>query len=177
MEEEWRDIKGYEGYYQVSNLGRVKSLSRYVAKGVRRMYVAERILKTRKNKNGYLAVYPCKNGRNVAMDVHRIVGLVFIPNPNGYKDINHKDGDKENNRVENLEWVTRSQNIKHAYKELGHRHVCRKVLCMENNIVYNSSVDAAKALNLNASAIRNNAAGRSKSTQGYHFRNLEKELI
>ena len=177
MEEIWKDIPNYEGYYQVSNLGNVKSLARFVKHGKRKMFVKERLLKTRKNKNGYLAIYPCKNGVSTAMDVHRIVGSAFIPNPNGYTDINHKDGNKENNIVGNLEWVTRSQNIKHAYSVLGHRHVCRKVLCLENNVIYKSCVEAAKALGLSVSGIRNNANGITKSIHGFHFTNLNKELV
>lgn len=177
-EEVWKDIEGFEGCYQVSNFGRVKSLERHVRKsnGVI-MYVAERILKPRKNKNGYLTVYPCKESRYMPIDIHRAAGIAFIPNPNNYKDINHKDGNKENNSVDNLEWVTRSQNITHAYRVLGHRHVCRKVLCLENGVEYNSSVEAAKALGISASGVRNCANGHSKTTCGYRFIALNKHLI
>lgn len=171
MEKEiWKDIPNFEGLYQVSNQGRVKSLARYVNHGSRQIFVKERILKTRKNKNGYLAVYPCKNGKYKPMDIHRIVGVVFIDNPCGYGDINHKDGNKQNNFVENLEWCTRSSNIKHAYDKLGHRHWKRKVICIETGVEYESSVDAAKKLGINASGIRNNAGGSAKSTFGLHFK-------
>ena len=170
MEQEiWKDIPNYEGLYQVSNFGNVKSLARFVKHGEREMFVKERILKTRKNKNGYLSVYPCKNGKYKPMDIHRIVGVVFIDNPCGYGDINHKDGNKENNHVGNLEWCSRSYNIKHAYDILGHKHIKHPIKCIETGIVYDGSVDAAKALGLNSSAIRNNARGVSKSTFGLHF--------
>ena len=98
MSEEWRDIKGYEEKYQVSNLGRVKSLKdRY---GNYR----EKILKYSKNNRGYLTVSLCKNSKVKLFTVHRLVAQAFIENSNNYPEVNHKDENKENNRVDNLEW-------------------------------------------------------------------------
>lgn len=92
----WKPICGFEGLYEVSNLGRVKSLK----------YGKEKILKQIKDKFGYLHVILCKNGTKKTSKVHRLVGNAFIPNPNNLPIINHKDEKKENNIVENLEWCT-----------------------------------------------------------------------
>lgn len=116
MQEIWKDIKGYEGLYQVSNLGRIKSLKRQ--REVNLMYstkatVPERILKYGTSQ-GYLAVTLAKNKVNTKIRVHKLVALNFIPNPENKPHINHKDGNKHNNSVDNLEWVTPKENTKHA---------------------------------------------------------------
>lgn len=104
--EEWRDIEGYEGLYQVSNFGRVKSLSRYARmKGNSAREVKERILKL-DNVNGYRAVGLSINGHVHTYRVHRLVAKAFIPNPHNLPYINHKDEVRSNNKVSNLEWCT-----------------------------------------------------------------------
>jgi hypothetical protein len=106
--ETWKDIKCYEGLYQVSNLGRVRSLPRKLCKGT--------ILKARDNGYGYLTVGLSKNNNTVRYKVHRLVAQTFLPNIHHYDDVNHKDGNKYNNSTTNLEWCSRSYNMKHAYK-------------------------------------------------------------
>lgn len=100
-EEIWKDIKDYEGLYQVSNWGRVKSL----------WFGKEKILQPVKHKNGYLYV---SLGRKKIISIHRLVAEVFIPNPNNLPQINHKDEDKTNNRVENIEWCNCKYNINYG---------------------------------------------------------------
>lgn len=122
MVDVWKDVEGYEGLYQVSDMVKVRSLDRVVNDNGGKRFVKGRILKPVLVNNGYLVVALC-NGRGQAnKTVHRLVGKAFIPNPNNYKDINHKNGIKTDNRIENLEWCTRSQNMKHAYKT-GLKHV------------------------------------------------------
>lgn len=116
MEEIWKDIEGYEGLYQVSNLGRVKSLSRVVVRSSTRKYISnEKLLKLCSDKAGYMIVCLSKEGTHQTLKVHRLVANAFIPNPNEKKEVNHINGIKWDNRLENLEWNTTSENQKHAY--------------------------------------------------------------
>ena len=104
MEEKWLPIKGYEKYYMISNLGRVKSLR------------TGKILKKRLTFDGYVKVTLTINYESKDFRVHRLVAEHFIPNPEGKETVNHIDGNKENNSVDNLEWATRSEQLYHAYK-------------------------------------------------------------
>lgn len=110
--EVWKDIEGYEGLYQVSNKGRVKSLERTVWTG-RGYYqtLPERILKPCKDSRGYLYVNLCKEGKRKTCRIHRLVAQAFIDNPDNLPEVNHIDEDKENNAIENLEWCTSKDNI------------------------------------------------------------------
>lgn len=103
----WKDIIGYEGLYQVSNMGRVKSLN-YNHTGT------ERVLKAIKGKYGYLKVNLYKDGKKKPHYVHRIVAQTFIPNPNNLSEVNHMDERPENNMAENLEWVSHKENINYG---------------------------------------------------------------
>lgn len=109
MKEIFKDVKGYEGLYQVSNLGRVKSMgSKFKRK--------EKFLKPGKDESGYLLVILYKSGVKETRRVHRIVAITFIPNPKNKKTVNHINGVKADNRADNLEWNTYSENHSHAYK-------------------------------------------------------------
>ncbi len=112
----WKDIKGYEGKYQISSYGRVKSLARITKNNHK---IPERILNTttRLTKDGYCRVTLIgKKSRTHDYRVHRLVAEAFIPNPNNKSTVNHIDGNKKNNHVDNLEWNTREENMQHAYK-------------------------------------------------------------
>lgn len=108
--EEWRDVEGYEGFYQVSNLGRARSLDRYINNGKFERLIKGRLMKFFYDKDGYAKVSLCKNNSNKNPFVHRLVSKAFIPNPNNYPCINHKNEVKSDNRVENLEWCTHQYN-------------------------------------------------------------------
>ncbi|HIT38246.1 MAG TPA: HNH endonuclease [Candidatus Onthousia faecipullorum] len=115
----WKDIKGYENYYQVSNYGRIKSKAR-IRKGKQKQFylTKEKILCAHVNKKrGYVQILLTKEGKQKLYLCHRLVAETFIPNPNNYSEINHIDGNKQNNYVKNLEWCTHSENIKHAYNK------------------------------------------------------------
>ena len=117
MEEIWKDIIGYEGIYQISSFGRVRSS--YKRGGSKRYYISNDfvLLKNVIRNNGYCFVTLRKNGCVKQCSVHRLVCNAFIPNPLNNEDINHKDGDKLNNCVTNLEWCTRQYNIKHSFEK------------------------------------------------------------
>lgn len=117
--EEWRDIKGYEGLYQVSSLGRVRSLDRISFHLNRwgtltKTRIRGRIRRTNISNSGYSYLPLSKNGNDYCAKIHRLVAEAFIPNPYNYPEVNHKDGNKQNNIVSNLEWCTHSMNHIHA---------------------------------------------------------------
>lgn len=116
-QEIWKDVKGYEGSYQVSNFGRVKSLEKIainVVYGEQRL--KEKILKQIKEWTGYYHVNLYNNSIRRTHKVHRLVLTSFCSNPENKAEVNHKNGIKTDNRLENLEWVTRNENQKHAFK-------------------------------------------------------------
>ena len=119
MEEIWKDIEGYEGLYQVSNYGRVKSLPKIhkTTKNYNKLgYITkEKILKQRKTQRGYFLVTLYKEQKSKSLYVHRLVVNMFISNKDNKPCINHKNGDKKDNKVTNLEWCTYSENMIHAY--------------------------------------------------------------
>lgn len=117
MEEIWKDIEDYEGLYQVSNFGRIKSLKRTVMRRNNRQYTEkEKILNQYNNKKGYKYVCLCKEGKAKSIKTHRLVAETFIPNIFNKEQVNHIDYDKANNIVTNLEWVTNKENYEHARK-------------------------------------------------------------
>lgn len=124
MEEIWKDIKGYEGMYQCSNLGRIQSLDRYVYEHTgKRQFRKGQIMKQRLNPNGYLQVPLNKNGKRKMLSVHIVVAQAFFVPNNSADIVNHKDGNKQNNKANNLEWISYSENNKHAYSNLNRKIV------------------------------------------------------
>ena len=176
MPEIWKDIVGYEGLYQVSNLGNVKSLH-YRNKKI------HHILSPRKHHTGYLMVSLTSNRKAKCFNVHRLVAIAFIPNPNDLPCVNHKDGNKHNNNVSNLEWVTHQQNTRHAIAtgllknfsllgKTGSLHPTSKVTLQYTKSgqfvrKWDCISDAAKAYGKDPCTIVNCCAGRAKSCAGY----------
>lgn len=129
--EVWRDIQGYEGKYQVSSQGRVRSLTRLITNklGVSQL-VQGRIMKATKNRRGYYIVDLCKNGTIKHYQVHRLVACAFIPNPIGLPQVNHRDENPANNCISNLEWCTAKYN-----NNYGHHNI-RNGRCHRNGRKY-----------------------------------------
>lgn len=114
MAEQWKPVVGYEGIYEVSSEGRVRSL---VTRG---RWAAGRILRSTPHPNGYRMVGLWKNGQREVVLVHRVVAFAFLGAPPPEHEVNHHNGDKTDNRARNLEWVTKGENRRHAYRVLGH---------------------------------------------------------
>lgn len=178
MKEVWKDISQYEGLYQVSNLGRIKSLQR-------KKYV---ILKSRTHLHDpYETVYLFNKLRKESMKivkVHRLVATAFILNPYNKKYVNHINGIKTDNRVENLEWVSASENQKHRFEILGHKYPCKDkfgkdntrskpVIQMDlnNNIIaeYEGVHDAARKTGFNRGAIGNCCRGNANKHKNFKW--------
>ena len=158
MIEIWKDIKDYEGYYQVSNLGNVRSVERYVNhKLYGDMLIKSKILKFGKTNRGYLVVQLWRNNKGHSKTVHRLVLEAFIPNINNKPEINHNDGIKTNNALSNLEWSTISENRKHAYKNKLKLPKTKPVIqySKENIFIheYTSLVNASKETNIDITEI------------------------
>ena len=114
MQEIFKDIKGYEGLYQVSNLGRVKSLARDTKLKQYTKHTDAFIMRQDLNKRGYLYIRLTKDGKSKAFRVHRLVAEAFIDNPSNLPQVNHIDFNRTNNNVNNLEWVTPQDNTNHS---------------------------------------------------------------
>lgn len=176
MKEIWKDIPGYEGLYQVSNMGRVRSLDRVLiySNGQRHSYKGV-LLKPGRGKTGYLSVCLGNHGREAG--VHRLVAEVFIPNPENKSDVNHINGDKSDNRVKNLEWVSRKENMAHCKnvlkKQAGRKPV--PVKCVETGECYSSISEAAMATGASINHISTIINGKSTRTisGGYHWEKIK----
>lgn len=197
MEEIWKDIKGYEGLYQISNLGRVKSLDRAVVGANKSLRILRgKLKKLTINTQGYLEVNLFRDNKCRCFLVHRLLAEHFIPNPENKPQINHIDGNKSNCSLENLEWVTMEENAQHAWrtglcvyteaKREGARRAGKKTLgrpapnrkkvyCFETGETYTSAKEASVKTGVSHMGISECCRGIYKSgmAKGYHFRYIE----
>ena len=161
-DEIWCRIKGYEGLYEVSNFGRVKSIG----------YGKERILKPLRNTRGYLQVNLWKNGEKKTYRVHRLVAQTFIPNPDNLQEVNHKDENKENNSVMNLEWCDRKSNCNYGTRNKRISEKCSKLVLQftkDGEFVreWKSARDVQRNLGYYSKNISSCCTGRRKSANGF----------
>ena len=143
MEEIWKDIKDYEGYYQVSNLGQVRSVDRTIVRKDGTVYRRKgRILTPIENKDGYYQIKLCKDGKYHTKRIHQLVGLYFLELPSdfdtGHYEINHKDCNRKNNVYTNLEWITHIENVRYAIA--NNNHICTTDLTGKNNPNYGNHI-------------------------------------
>ena len=184
MSEEWRDIQGYEGLYQVSNLGRVRSCDRHTWAGWRgeKALVKGRVRKPSITRQGYYQVDLLVDGHRKSLKVHRLVAIAFIPNPNNYPYINHKDENPLNNKVDNLEWCTQKYNVNYGTsrqrlsKSLrNNSNAPRKAtvqLSLNGEVLarYSSISEAARQTGISQAMISYCCLGRYKTAKGFIFR-------
>ena len=183
MEKEiWKDIEGYKGLYQVSNLGRVKSLDKL--KKVRNnglQPIKEKILRNRYNEKGYSIVCLCKNGEHKDCRVHRLVASAFIPNPNNLPQVNHKDENPKNNCVDNLEWCTAQYNSTYGTRieritEKNRIRILQFTKQGEFICKWDSAREIERELGFSHQGIGMCCKGKCKSVYGYKWRYHYKSL-
>ena len=173
MEEEWRDVVGYEGLYQVSNMGRIKSFPR---KGTRTK--EDRILKPLQNNNSYQYVDLYKNKKVKRYLIHRLVASTFIDNFKNYNCVNHKDENPKNNKVDNLEWCTQEYNINYGTGN-KRRSQTEKMTILQYDLQLNfikqweGLVEAASKLNISVGNVCSCCRGKRKHAGGYIWRYKE----
>lgn len=170
MEEIWKDIKDYEGYYQVSNLGNVRSLK----------FNKITPLKPYKNvaRHGYLEVYLRLPGSKKTFKVHRLVAQAFIENPDNLPQINHKDENKENNCVDNLEWCTNKYNINYGtciekITKAVSMKIAQYSLSGELIATFDSQIEAARQTGTRQGSISGCINGVNKTAGGYIWKKIE----
>lgn len=196
--EVWRDVQGYEGLYQVSNIGNVRSLDRTV-KQLSRCgnqaihHYKGRTLKLSHDKDGYLAVTFKVNGKQAPMKVHRLVASAFCYKPDGCDVVDHINSNRGDNRAENLRWCTAKQNVHYAIesghldlvknseilqtckvREKNRKAVCVKIVCDDGRL-FASEVEAAEALGCSQTSIYSAISGRIRTCKGHVLKRYEGE--
>lgn len=178
MSEIWKPVEGYEGLYEVSDSGNVRSLSRKAGK----VHIKGRILKPFQNRNGYLCVCLSKEGTTKTVGIHRLVATAFVPNPNGKETVNHINECKNDNRASNLEWLTLQENIHYGTRtERQRRNITESIGVAviqissdgHNAIArYDSISEAAKSIKAQPSDILSSIS-TGRKCRGYHWRRID----
>ncbi|SIS99862.1 NUMOD4 domain-containing protein [Achromobacter sp. MFA1 R4] len=182
MDEEWRDVLGYEGHYIISNFGRIVSVRR-VVKGKKRRTVGGQVMKPRLN-NGYALVTLSLDKKMKNASVHRMVAMAFCDGARPWLVVNHKNGNRSDNRADNLEWVTISQNCIHAFRVLNRKPTSlgkRGAKCPFSKPIVAISPDgtethyagiseASRQLGIVNQSISNCCRGKQRTSCGYRFR-------
>lgn len=184
--EVWKDIPKYEGIYQASSLGRIRSIDRFDG---RNHWIKGVIMSPSRNRNGYWGIRLFKEGRGKSFMLHRLIASAFL-GEEPRLDVNHKDGDKSNNSIVNLEWCTRAENLHHAYTVLGRSGVCKGKLGAQNKLskpidmfslngefirTFAGANEASRVMNIQQSEISKTAYGKRNHAGGYKWK--YKEII
>lgn len=179
-EEIWKDIKDFEGLYQISNYGRVKCLPKYIYSLGYPQLRKEKISKLQCNKYGYMQTTLYKNHKPKTFTIHRLVAETFLENPNNLPCVNHKDEDKTNNYIENLEWCTHKYNDNYGTrgKRISEKHLLKGVkkaiiqYDLQGNFIkeWNSLTIACKELHYNINYISLCCNNKRKSYNGYKWK-------
>lgn len=171
--EAWKDVKGFEGYYAVSSNGDVKSLDRTIQGKRCKTHIKERVMRQHVGKDGYPSIQLFSGGKPFTLKVHRLVAQAFLDNPDNLPEVNHIDGNKQNNTVDNLEWCTRGHNIRHAFrtgliKKENMRSNAKKVR-RSDGVVFDSLTKAAEESGTHISDVSMCCHGKLAHTAGYGF--------
>lgn len=178
----WKDVPGYEGLYQVSSLGKVKSLQKHVKMPNGGVFIRkESIMKQRITKYGYADVSLCLSSKKRNFFVHRLVALAHLDNSEFKPEVNHKNGSKIDNRAVNLEWSTPSENVNHSLSVLGvkrskgdNHHKSRPINLYDHNGnfigSYGSMVEVSRIVGVSLATLSRIANGKQKNTVNYTFK-------
>lgn len=179
IEEIWKDIEGYEGLYQVSNLGNVKSLDKYVNGRNSKRLVKGKLLSLFDDKDGYKLVNLYNNKKIKQFRVHILVANAFIPNPNELPQVNHIDGDKSNNFVDNLEWCDCLYNIHHALSKGLFRKTSVNQYDLDGNFIkkWDRIIQVERELNIFHSRIIEVCKGTRNQIGGYKWRYAKEDDV
>lgn len=168
-DEEWRDIEGYEGRYQVSNLGNVKSLN-WHNEGYEKLMIPQL------DRKGYLRLILRRDNKGHPNKVHRLVAKAFIDNPNNLPQVNHINEDKTDNRVDNLEWTDNITNCNYGSRRerlsKSHKGISsgdKPCMIVEDNLVFKNQAEAAKYLKVSKSSVSDAYLGITKTCKGKHI--------
>ena len=181
LEEIWKDVKGFEELYQVSNLGNVRSKERKIFNNGSKKYntLKSKTKKQRINNWGYNYVMFSKDSKPFGKLVHRLVADAFIANKENLPQVNHKDGNKQNNSVENLEWCSVKENILHARFVLGNRPTIfepKRIFCVELQKWFESCEEARKTLNIRGTNFKR-IINTNRTYNGFHFTDITVPFI
>lgn len=184
IQPQWKDIVGYENEYQINQFGEIRTL-----KDSPKLKKYDVLKPQISKRNGYVYQMLYKNGKEKLLRVHRLVAMVFLPNPNNLPQVNHKDGNKQNNSVDNLEWCEQSDNMKHAYKNrlqipsenqrkaiINTNKLKQKKVCQikDGEIIntFSGISEASRQTKISISCISRCCNLKRKSTNGYEWRFL-----
>jgi hypothetical protein len=184
MEEIWAPIDGYPNY-EVSSLGRIKSLPKQIDHKQYIEYAKERIITEKRHTSGYLSVSLSHNGKKKQFLIHRLVAAAFLVKEPSHTQVNHKNGIRTDNRVDNLEWVTVSENHRHSFRVLGREHPRTmlgrkgannpssvKVVCSTLGMTFDSVKETAQALGIGERRLSDVLNDKAIHVRGLHFRRL-----
>lgn len=166
MVEVWKSIPGYEDQYEASTYGRIRSLPRNGT------IKTKRVLSLNHKNSGYIDVTLNKDGKRTTTHVHQLIAKTFIDNPENKPQVNHINGDKTDNRIENLEWATSRENIRHKFDALGYkvvRHGMKPVMCVETGEVFDAIKSAEREYGNSFGAIQRVVNSKRRTAYGLHW--------
>lgn len=180
-EEVWKPIKHFESLYEVSNFGRIRSLTRKVKHGNSHITIYGKMMKQVPNEKGYLMVRLSKNGKGKIFKVHRLVAQAFLNNPHGYQEINHLNEIRDDNHVSNLEWCSHSHNLNYGHRTQKFiQAVSTPIIQLSSDshriAAYSSANQASKITGISQGNISAVVRGKRNYAGGYKWQKLEKEV-